>query len=374
VLKTGDTMTGHLFLPTAPAAANAVRKDYVDAADNTLSGEMAGVAVTANAALPKSGGTMTGHIALVTAPAAANAVRKDYVDTADALKVTKSGDTMTGDLYIQKASPGLRFDKTAGTATWLVTSQAGVTRWAMQLGDGAAESGGNAGSNFVLGRYSDAGAGIDSAIYISRATANVTFSGGIAVGSNGISTTGNCTFSGITRQVGLTQIGPGPGFTGLNVTTGIGYAGGGTQYGMGFRPQADNTNILFFENVAGAGVGAIAESSTGVSYNVSSSAELKEDLQSFDAGNIIDDTRVYDFAWKSTGERAYGVVAQQAVEVYPQAVTRSQQDGHDEFWGVDYSKYVPVILQELQALRARVRELEAAAGTKPPIVDPKGKH
>jgi hypothetical protein len=32
VSKTGDTMTGHLSLPTAPAAANAVRKDYVDAA------------------------------------------------------------------------------------------------------------------------------------------------------------------------------------------------------------------------------------------------------------------------------------------------------------------------------------------------------
>ena len=32
VAKAGDTMTGHLTLPTGPAAANAVRKDYVDAA------------------------------------------------------------------------------------------------------------------------------------------------------------------------------------------------------------------------------------------------------------------------------------------------------------------------------------------------------
>lgn len=30
VLRAGDTMTGHLSLPTGPAAANAVRKDYVD--------------------------------------------------------------------------------------------------------------------------------------------------------------------------------------------------------------------------------------------------------------------------------------------------------------------------------------------------------
>jgi hypothetical protein len=36
VAKAGDTMAGHLALPTGPAAANAVRKDYVDAADGVL--------------------------------------------------------------------------------------------------------------------------------------------------------------------------------------------------------------------------------------------------------------------------------------------------------------------------------------------------
>ena len=36
VKRGGDTMTGHLVLPTGPAASNAVRKDYVDTADATL--------------------------------------------------------------------------------------------------------------------------------------------------------------------------------------------------------------------------------------------------------------------------------------------------------------------------------------------------
>jgi hypothetical protein len=36
VQKTGDTMSGHLSLPITPAAANAVRKDYVDAANTAL--------------------------------------------------------------------------------------------------------------------------------------------------------------------------------------------------------------------------------------------------------------------------------------------------------------------------------------------------
>jgi hypothetical protein len=142
----------------------------------------------------------------------------------------------------------------------------------------------------------------------------------------------------------------------------VGCSGGGSQYGIGIQVQADNTNFMSFHNSAGTGVGSIGETATTTSYNTTSSGELKEDLKSFDAGNIIDQTNVYDFAWKKTGERSYGVIAQQAVEVYPLAVTHSVPDEGDEFWGVDYSKYVPVLLQELKALRMRVAQLEGRAG------------
>jgi len=96
VLRAGDTMTGHLSLPTAPAAANAVRKDYVDGAINaaataggvtftpvggiTASNVQAAIAEVDTEKVAKAGDTMTGHLSLPTAPAAANAVRKDYVD------------------------------------------------------------------------------------------------------------------------------------------------------------------------------------------------------------------------------------------------------------------------------------------------------
>jgi hypothetical protein len=75
VKRGGDTMAGHLSLPTGPAAANAVRKDYVDAA-------VAAIDLTVK--VSKSGDTMSGHLSLPTGPAAANAVRKDYVDAGDA--------------------------------------------------------------------------------------------------------------------------------------------------------------------------------------------------------------------------------------------------------------------------------------------------
>jgi hypothetical protein len=153
---------------------------------------------------------------------------------------------------------------------------------------------------------------------------------------------------------------------------GVSYEGGNTRYGIELRPVTDSTNPLLFVNAAGGICGSIFCNATATAYNTSSSAELKEDLKAFDAGNIIDNTNVYDFAWKSTGERSYGVIAQQAVEVYPTAVTHTVQvddkgaeRGDSEFWGVDYSKYVPVLLQELKALRARVADLEGRSDLKP---------
>jgi hypothetical protein len=53
VSKAGDAMTGHLALPTAPAAANAVRKDYVD---NAVS------SINLTGYVAKSGDTMTGPL------------------------------------------------------------------------------------------------------------------------------------------------------------------------------------------------------------------------------------------------------------------------------------------------------------------------
>jgi hypothetical protein len=148
---------------------------------------------------------------------------------------------------------------------------------------------------------------------------------------------------------------------------GVSYIGGGSQYGIECRPTIDGTTAVAFTNSGGGLIGNIGAGASSVSFNTTSSAELKEDLKSFDAGNIIDNTEVYNFKWKASDERAYGVIAQQAIEVYPTAVTHhklpvtaegKEAGADDEFWGVDYSKYVPVLLQELKALRARVAALE----------------
>ncbi len=67
----------------------------------------------------KAGDTMTGHLTLPTGPGAANAVRKDYVDaqaqSGATSKVSKSGDTMTGQLVISLTGDQLRYRASAYT-------------------------------------------------------------------------------------------------------------------------------------------------------------------------------------------------------------------------------------------------------------------
>jgi len=110
---------------------------------------------------------------------------------------------------------------------------------------------------------------------------------------------------------------------------------------------------ISFNNTNGQ-VGTINTSGTATSYNTSSDQRLKENIVDAPAGNI-DDIRIRSFDWKADGShQTYGVIAQELVEVAPEAVTQS------ETWGVDYSKLVPMMIKEIQDLKAEVAALKGA--------------
>jgi len=190
----------------------------------------------------------------------------------------------------------------------------------------------------------------------SPTTGALTVAGGVGIG-------GNINLSGAIGVGAPTTVAV-PGYT--NTTTGChinsgGYMAVSRSAGPAIFANSNVAAGVCSWQCAGVAVGSISITSNATAYNTSSSAELKEDLQSFDAGRIVDDTEVYDFKWKDTTERSYGIIAQQAVEVYPQAITHDEET---DWWGVDYSKYVPVLLQELKAVRARLAELEAIVAPK----------
>ena len=148
---------------------------------------------------------------------------------------------------------------------------------------------------------------------------------------------------------------------GVGVRTAISYAGGGTQYGIHLRPVSNTTVPIYFSNASGTGVGSISQDTTNTSYNTSSDRRLKENIVfADDAGEVIDAIQIVKHDWKVGGHTRYGVIAQDLYQVAPEAVAKGDDgDEIENTWGVDYSKLVPILVKELQTVRARLAALEA---------------
>ena len=106
-------------------------------------------------------------------------------------------------------------------------------------------------------------------------------------------------------------------------------------------------------------VGSITTDGSNTAYNTSSDQRLKENIaDADDAGSKIDAIQVRKYDWKADGSHQdYGMVAQELIEVAPEAV--SAPEDPEEMMGVDYSKLVPMLIKEIQSLRARVADLES---------------
>jgi hypothetical protein len=125
--------------------------------------------------------------------------------------------------------------------------------------------------------------------------------------------------------------------------------------------SGDNAFIYFGTEAAGTQRGSITynRGAGQVAYNVTSDARLKDNIaDATDAGNKVDALQVRQFDWKETGNHVeYGFVAQELNVVAPHAVTKPEDE--EAMWSVDYSKLVPMLVKEIQSLRARVAQLES---------------
>ena len=115
---------------------------------------------------------------------------------------------------------------------------------------------------------------------------------------------------------------------------------------------------LVFYNGNGA-VGSVSTSGSATAYNTSSDQRLKENIaDADDAGSKVDAIQVRKFDWIADGSHQdYGMVAQELQSVAPEAVSGDADS--EEMMGVDYSKLVPMLVKEIQSLRARVAQLES---------------
>ena len=120
------------------------------------------------------------------------------------------------------------------------------------------------------------------------------------------------------------------------------------------------TVAVQFYNTNG-GVGNIQTSGTVTAYNTTSDARLKTPLSRHSDTDVLRQTVIHNFVWKSDGTPGRGVFAQEAALVAPFAVSVGTDETDEEGrlthpWGVDYSKYVPDLITGWQVHEAQHRE------------------
>jgi len=143
-----------------------------------------------------------------------------------------------------------------------------------------------------------------------------------------------------------------------------------TQYGVDIM----NTNVtstgymLQFFNSGATQQGSVQQAnSTTVAFNTTSDRRLKENVRRLsDSGKIVDGMKPRLYDWRWGGKNYHGFVAQELIEVFPEAVSKGDDDPEKitQPWAVDPSKVVAVLVAEIQDLRRRVATLERAERNK----------
>ncbi len=197
--------------------------------------------------------------------------------------------------------------------------------------------------------------------------------------------------SGASREVNFTNTGAGALLVGINTgtpTTTLSIHGEGTADITTIKTGTNvNTNVgaIVFRDSDNDYCGQITvNGSTNVTQYLSASDyRLKDDLKDFNALEKISKIPVYDFKWKSSNTRDYGVIAHELQEILPQAVDGEKDavenyeitkavtdnDGNviekavlgtrNKIQSVDYAKLVPLLVGAIQELKAEIELLKA---------------
>jgi hypothetical protein len=109
--------------------------------------------------------------------------------------------------------------------------------------------------------------------------------------------------------------------------------------------------------------GSIVCNTSSLTINYSSDYRLKEDFKDFTAIDVLTKVKLYDFKWKAEQTRDYGVIAHELQEIMPNMVTGEKDaldhEGRIAPQGVDYIRFVPVLIKAIQEQQKQIEELKA---------------
>jgi hypothetical protein len=168
-------------------------------AGGALTVSSGGVAITGNSTITGTLGSLTGlTVASGGAAITGNSTITGTLGSLTGLTVASGGITVTsgsvataaGDVTASRASGDclLFSNSAAATTRGLRIQTATSSRWDVTV-NSTAEGGANAGSDFVIRRYSDAGSSVDAPLVITRSTGVVTMADGLTITTGGLTVT-----------------------------------------------------------------------------------------------------------------------------------------------------------------------------------------
>ena len=118
--------------------------------------------------------------------------------------------------------------------------------------------------------------------------------------------------------------------------------------------------MLFQKQGSSLGYIGTTTNGTAILYAANSDYRLKNDLKNFNGLDLINQIKIYDFAWKENGSRMHGVMAHELQEVVPYAVggvkDETNPDGSMKIQAVDYSKLTPILTKAIQEQDLKIKE------------------
>jgi hypothetical protein len=183
------------------------------------------------------------------------------------------------------------------------------------------------------------------------------------------------TVDGSTNYSGLTQ-NPMPSGLTIGTTTGTQQLLFGSYYtsdvgqasaiqSVDYYSGLDHTKSLLLNPQGGnIGIGTTSPSTalqvngtvTATSFNSLSDYRIKEQVVQLDNTFSIDSLKPITYYNKDLKKKDIGLIAHELQEVYPELVT-GEKDGKD-MQTVNYAGLIPILIKEIQDLKARVSELE----------------
>lgn len=142
----------------------------------------------------------------------------------------------------------------------------------------------------------------------------------------------------------------------------IAFAGAVSQYGLGFRPAADNTVTMTFTNAANALIGSVYTTSSTTAFNTSSDYRLKNTIAPMTGALAkVALLKPVTYKWNVDGSDGQGFIAHELAEVEPGCVTGEKDavdaEGNPQYQGIDTSFLVATLTAAIQEQQALIQSL-----------------